>query len=211
MPKIVVTGYADHGKDSVAELLGLSYSSSSLFVCERAVLPTLGPKYGYRSVDECYADRDNHRDEWYQLIYEYNQRDLPRLARELFAENDVYVGWRHRGEFLAGREEGLFDLAIWVDASDRRPPESSKSMTIRREDCDIVIENNGTEEDLRRRLAPVRKILRDAANAELWREEARSQKSLVPVVAVTAAASIGIMFLVTQLIRIGVSAVGGVL
>lgn len=159
MPKIVVTGYADHGKDTVAEMLGLPFASSSLFVCERAVLPVLGPKYGYATAEECHADRDAHRQEWYQLIYEYNAQDKARLARELFAENDVYVGWRHIEEFEAGRNEGLFDLAIWVDASKRKPPEPDSSITIGPEDCDIVIPNNGSEWELARRVARVAKML----------------------------------------------------
>jgi len=119
--KILVIGKARHGKDTACEILrdkfGLSFASSSDFVAERAVYPTLFPKYGYKSAAEAYADRVNHREEWRDLISAYNAEDPARLAKELLEHHDVYCGMRSLREFKAVRE--LFDCIMWVDASER--------------------------------------------------------------------------------------------
>jgi len=145
LPKLMVCGYGRHGKDTVCEMMApWKFVSSSMFVAEAAVYPWLKAQYGYTSLDECYADRGNHRAEWHKLISVYNKKDLARLARELYQEYDIYCGLRCQLEFAAAQKEGLFALSIWVDASERLPPESTDSCTITKRMCDIVIENNGT-------------------------------------------------------------------
>jgi dephospho-CoA kinase len=144
--KILLIGHARHGKDTVSEMLqqmlGLTFRSSSEFVNESVVFPVLAPKYGYTTLDECYQDRVNHRQEWYELLRKYNGDDPARLGRELFEENDIYCGLRHREEFEAMKDQSLFDVCIWVDASKRLPLESTTSMTLERTDANIVIDNN---------------------------------------------------------------------
>jgi hypothetical protein len=144
-PKLMVCGHGRHGKDTFCELMPeWMFISSSLFVMEAAVYQTLQPLYGYASLNECYADRHQHRDEWHQLIRAYNEHDRAHLARELYQDYDIYCGIRWHEEFLAAQEEGLFKLSIWVDASKRLPPEGTDSNTVLPEHCDIIIENNGT-------------------------------------------------------------------
>ena len=62
---IVITGHARHGKDTVCEYLrdnhGLSFVSYSRICLKKVVFPVLRKRYGYRSLDDCYADRVNHR------------------------------------------------------------------------------------------------------------------------------------------------------
>jgi hypothetical protein len=91
----------------------------------------------------------NHRQEWYEQIAAYNTPDKARLAREIYAEADMYVGIRSLDEFFAVRREGLFDYAIWVDASKRLPPESAASCTVTPLQADMTLDNNGTLEQLR--------------------------------------------------------------
>lgn len=150
-PKLMLLGYGRHGKDSVAEILthyGFTYMSSSWAAAENVVFPVLGPKYGYETVEDCFEDRHNHRREWFDLITEFNTPDKARLPRIIYSQVDIYVGIRNRDEFLAAREEGLFDYAIWVDASKRLPVESTESCTVTPDDADIVIDNNGPEKHL---------------------------------------------------------------
>lgn len=145
--KFVVTGLGRHGKDTVCEILrderGLSFTSSSWF-CARVLFPQMREKYGYASSQECFDDRHQHREEWYQAISNYNKDDTVRLSREIFAEVDVYCGIRSRAELLAAKAAGLVDAVVWVAGS-----ETSASITITREDCDFVLNNDGTLEDLR--------------------------------------------------------------
>lgn len=159
--KIIVMGYARHGKDTVCELLaskyGFKFTSSSLFCAERVILSEANLLLGatkppYKDAQACYDDRSNHRELWYQLITAYNTPDKSRLGREIFEENDVYCGIRNAREFHALKNAGLFDWAIWVDASERLPIESKDSCTIEPWMADFVLDNNGSLEDLERSL-----------------------------------------------------------
>lgn len=145
--KLIIFGYAQHGKDTACEYLrdryGLTFSASSMFACRTFLFDQLKDRFGYRSMKACFEDRGAHRQLWYEAIRDYNTPDRTRLGRGIFAEHDVYCGIRDREEFEALRAEGAFDLAIWIDASERRPPESSDSMKLTRDDADLVVDNNG--------------------------------------------------------------------
>lgn len=152
MERLVITGHGRHGKDTVCELLkdryGFRFISSSLFVAETVVYPALKDRYGYASVEDCYADRHAHRQEWYDLISAYNTPDGARLGRELFSHYDIYCGIRNRRELDAIKQEELCDLVVWVDASHRLPPEPGTSISVGRDQADYVLDNNGSLEDL---------------------------------------------------------------
>ena len=108
----------------------------------------LKKKYNYNDEEECYADRHNHRAEWYNAICDYNQPDAAKLGRAIFQEHDIYCGLRNKREYFAMRNTGVFDYAIWVDRSDYLPPESEESMSLKPWMADYHIDNNGTLNDL---------------------------------------------------------------
>lgn len=163
-PKIILLGYARHGKDTVADILrdryGFQVNSSSMFCAEKVLMPYFNsrvPGYSpqenrtyrhYATLEECYEDRVNFRDIWFQQIEAYNTPDPSRLCREMFeAGNDIYVGMRSAMEFRAAQK--LADLVVWVDASGRGlPPESTDSCTVTSDMADYILPNNGTLEDL---------------------------------------------------------------
>jgi len=163
-PRLIILAPGRWGKDTAAEYLrdkyGLTFRSSSEFVGRKAVFPYCQPKVTqeftghpeYKTFEECFADRHNHRALWHDLISKYNRYDAARLGRELFAEYDMYVGLRSRREFDALKAEKAFDHVIWIDASKRHPPESSASMSIDASVADHIIDNNGTLQDLHRNL-----------------------------------------------------------
>ena len=153
LPKLLIVGHGRHGKDTVCELLseshGFNFKSSSKFCSERFIFDNLKDMYGYANEADCYADRHNHRQEWYDAICAYNIPDSARLGREIFEEHDIYCGLRNKKEFHAMKNTGVFDYAIWVDRSDYLPPESKESMTLEIWMSDFIIDNNGTLDDLR--------------------------------------------------------------
>ena len=102
--------------------------------------------------------RFNHRDEWYNLICDYNIDDKARLAKDIIKKADCYVGMRDRGEIEECMKQGLFDLIVWVDASERLPLEPADSFNIDKSCADIIIDNNGTEEQFRVRVKRLGKI-----------------------------------------------------
>lgn len=149
MTKLLIIGNARHGKDTAAEYLrdvyGYSLSDSSRKALEIFLLERLQPKYGYTSVDEAYADRVNHRAEWYDEITAFNMPDRAKLAKLILLEADIYVGMRNALELQACREQRVFDLVVWIDASKRLPPEPSSSMTITADMADVILDNNGPQ------------------------------------------------------------------
>ena len=120
-PKLLVIGHGRHGKDTVCEMLrdhyGYTFESSSKFCSLQFIYNDLKEKYGYANEEECYADRHNHRAEWYNAICDYNVPDAATLGREMFEAYDIYCGLRNKREFFAMQNTGVFDYCIWVDRS----------------------------------------------------------------------------------------------
>ena len=154
LPKLLIIGHGRHGKDTVCEILrdnyGFRFQSSSEFCAQKFIYDELKLKYGYTDYAECYADRHNHRSEWYDMIHAYCRDDYARLGRDIFADNDIYCGLRNRAEFHAMRNTGVFDYCIWVDRSDHLPLEDRSSMNLEIWMADYVIDNNSTLEVLHR-------------------------------------------------------------
>jgi len=154
LPKLLIIGHGRHGKDTVCEILKEKYNytfrSSSDFCAEHLIFPLLKDTYNYSSVEECFNDRHNHRDEWYNIIHNYCKTDNTKLGKEIFKENDIYCGLRNKAEFHAMRNTHIFDYSIWVDRSDHLPLEDKKSMTLEIWMADYVIDNNGSLADLKR-------------------------------------------------------------
>lgn len=158
--KLLVIGYAQNGKDTVAEYwqekFGLTFDSSSMTACKVFLFDTLKDKYNYKTPEDCFNDRHNHRQEWFDLIKDYNRLDGARLARAILEKSDCYVGMRSIEEFTASRH--LFDLIIWVDAEQRKGVEIG-SCDIDKSVADIIIDNNGTQSQLNIKLFRLGKIL----------------------------------------------------
>jgi len=150
--KLLVIGHGRHGKDTVCEMLrdqyDYSFESSSRFCSKLFMYDQLKDKYGYDSEEQCYADRHNHRTEWYDAICAYNVPDASRLGREIFSAHDIYCGLRNKKEFHAMKNTGVFDYAIWVDRSDHLPPESKHSMSLEQWMADYTVDNNSTLAEL---------------------------------------------------------------
>jgi len=154
---IIVTGFGRHGKDVVSEYLALKtglrfHKSTSLFAADVVWEMLKNDPSGYPDVPsyttsaDCFADRAQHRPVWAELIAEYNGPDYVGLYREMVKTHDILCGIRRIGEMRAVQKYQLADLAIWVDASSRMPDDPT--CTITSSDCDFVIDNNGSLEDL---------------------------------------------------------------
>lgn len=149
-PKIVVVGYAGHGKDTVANRLasrhGFDYKASSMYCAEHIIFPKM--YHLFSSVQTCYNVRDDWRPEWRAAIEEYLTDDQARLGRKLLSDHDIYCGIRSVAEMEAVHDAGIADLVVWVDATERLPDEPLSSCEINKSYADIVIENNGEEIEL---------------------------------------------------------------
>lgn len=163
LPKLLIIGAARWGKDSMAEILqenfGLKFKSSSEAAAEIFIYDELKDKYGYNTPFECFEDRVNHRSEWYDLICGYNSLDKAKLAKGILENADAYVGMRDSGEIKECIKQELFDLIIWVDASDRLPLEDASSFNITKSDADIIIDNNSDYNTFKQRVIKLGNIL----------------------------------------------------
>jgi hypothetical protein len=154
--KLLLIGHAEHGKDTVAEMLaemhGITYRSSSEMANEIFIFEALKGKYGYQTKEECFKDRKSKRKEWHDLICEYNANDKARLAKDILAHADMYIGMRSNVEIQECQRQGLFDLILGV-FDPRKPLEPKESFDI---DFwvmpDIIIPNSSSLEDLWSRL-----------------------------------------------------------
>lgn len=148
--KLLIIGNAGHGKDEIGLILRnnstLTYASSSYFALELFLWDKL--KGRYKTLDEAYADRNNYREFWFNEILKFNQPDHSKLAEKLLLNYDIYVGMRSRLEFESSMEKKLFDLVIWVDAKSRVKEESPASMQLTANDADIIINNDGSKDEL---------------------------------------------------------------
>lgn len=158
---VLILGAARHGKDTVAEILkkrfGIRHQSSSSAALDIFLFDILNNKYGlnYKSKEEAFEDRVNHRDKWYNEICEYNKKYKGRLAKEIMENNEVYVGMRSKDEIDACRNSGIFDLVIGV-IDPRKPEESKDSNDVDTvEESDVVIYNDGTLEELEEKVLDV--------------------------------------------------------
>lgn len=154
--KILIISHQRFGKDTMAELLNkhfnFNFESSSMAASKIFIYDALKNKYGYKSLEECFIDRVNHRAEWYNLICDYNKNDKARLAKKILEYSDCYVGMRDRAEIDECVKQKLFKLIIWVDASERLPLEDPSSFNIDKSYADIIIDNNGTLEEFEKKV-----------------------------------------------------------
>jgi hypothetical protein len=150
--KLLIIGHGRHGKDTTAEIIkekfGLTFQSSSMAAAEIFIYDELKEKYGYRSFEECYNDRHNHRAEWHDLICGYNKDDKARLAKAILEKDDIYVGMRSDAEVQACIEDGLFDWIIGVyDPRKDEEPKDSFNIDMWKT-ADFIIPNGGDLTDL---------------------------------------------------------------
>lgn len=166
---IMLTGHSRHGKDEaakiLAETLGCTYKSSSLVACETFLfdrLVELG--YEYQTPEDAWCDRNSSDDMkalWYREISDYNlsQRGTG-LMRAIYAQSPIYVGVRDRLELIAGIQQGVINLTIWIDRSEHVPPQPESSMTVLKSDADIIVDNNSDLAVLARRVYRLGKALK---------------------------------------------------
>jgi dephospho-CoA kinase len=151
--RILIIGHAQHGKDTVAEILrddyGVKFASSSRFAIEKAVWPMVDGKGPWISPEQLYTDRANHREMLFHAIRAYNLIPGPSLAEQMFREGyDCYVGMRSADEYMESR--GSFQHVIWVSAQGRKPLEPETSMELQPYMADHILDNNQDLDHLRK-------------------------------------------------------------
>jgi len=150
--KWLIIGLGRHGKDTAAEYLRdkHGYNFTSMYAAQKFIYNSLKDVLDYQSFDECYEDRHNWRELWYQLIKAYNHEQGSRIASEMITDGyDMYVGMRDDRELADCKDKGLFDVIVWVDAEERLGvTESKRSCKVTKDDAQVIIYNNDSLEEL---------------------------------------------------------------
>ena len=130
---LLIIGYARHGKTTAAKILkremGFRFKDSSKAAAEIFLYDKLKEKYGYKDFEECYDDRVNHREEWFNNICLFNKEDPARLAKEIMKDANIYCGMRSNREIQKCLEDNVFDHIVEV-YNPHLPKESSESFDI---------------------------------------------------------------------------------
>jgi hypothetical protein len=158
--QIAIVGHGRAGKDTASQWLGehttLRYQESTSEAAAKLCYQHLHEKYSYSSVQEAFADRHNHREEWAKIIWDYNQPDGLTLYRGMLEAGDILNGIRREGELDALREHLMLDLVIWVERDVPKDPSQEMTSAV----ADIIIDNNGTLAQLYAKLARLSRVLK---------------------------------------------------
>jgi hypothetical protein len=164
---ILIIGAGEHGKNSVCDYIkektGWSEGCSS-YVSKVLIFEEMTKRgFHYPDSQTCWEDRRNHRALWKQLIREYNTPQLDRLIVQIFKDKEMYVGLRDKDEFLTGCVNGRFDIIVFVDAEERLGIADPDDCSIPKGVSDIIIDNNGTKEELLEQMESLVDFLQDVA------------------------------------------------
>lgn len=155
LPTIAICGPGRAGKDTAGNYLASITSLRRGPSTSEIIAPHVAKRLG-QTVRRAFSERHENRELWFQVGNELRANDSAYLVKESLKEGEIVVGLRNLDEVMVAREQGLIDLFVYLLRSDR--PEDS-TMKFGASACDIVITNNGTEEEF---CAKIRNLARFA-------------------------------------------------
>lgn len=151
LPKLIITGYADHGKTTVGEILRDKYGFRMIDATDFIIDNILIPNGMYKTSEEAYENKFEDRQLWYEAVNVYNKDNPSRLCETLFESgSDLHVGMRNEIE-LQDAKAKLDVKVLWVQ-DNRKEPESSASCSVHSGMADYIIDNSGSLEDLEKEI-----------------------------------------------------------
>jgi hypothetical protein len=155
VPYIVFCGHGRCGKDTATTFFKANYpAAGNAKNVSQAVLPFMVAALK-APVDQLIAERHQHREFWFNFCNALRE-DNPALLVELTtADCFVYGGIRAAIELEAARKAGLADLVVWIEREVLPDP----TLEYSKDDCDVIIENNGSLSDFYRRLRKLGDLL----------------------------------------------------
>lgn len=142
--ELLIVGPGRHGKDYLgyifSQLSHLRYWGSTSW----AALPYIAEMLGV-CPQLAWETRHANRTFWRDACRALRRNDVLFLVKETLRNADIVVGIRDAAEMEACST--IFEFIIWVDARGRIP-ETDPTLDIGPEQCDLVIDNNGSKEAL---------------------------------------------------------------
>lgn len=146
--KLAIVGPGRCGKDTAAEFFAANTILRYWGSCSQVILPEAAKRLGI-SEAKAWAERHAHRNFWRALGDEMRADDPAALARVTLKNGDLCVGVRSHIEMRAVIDQKLVDLVVWI----HRPKiDSDPTLEFGRGLADVLIENDGTLADFRKKL-----------------------------------------------------------
>jgi gluconate kinase len=147
---LMILGYANHGKTTVAHFIvehfNLRFVDTSEFIAKNIMVA----KGYYSDIEQAFSKKTQDRALWYREVQNYNEEDAAALVKALLKDSDIYVGLRDKRE-LKKTVADIDPFIVWI-LDERKPKESTDSCTVSQEMAHIIVKNNGTEQELKQQL-----------------------------------------------------------
>lgn len=151
--RIMLVGHGRCGKDTSGEYLasvtGLRFAGTTSKYLAKYVARQLG-----RDEADVYQTRHADRDTWHRIGKQVRASNPGVLIRESLADGQIIGGVRDHEEIVYAKS--VVDLIIWVD-NNRVPIDQTVEFTSR--ECDVVIQNHWSLDELHHRLDRLAKSL----------------------------------------------------
>lgn len=151
LPNILLVGHGRCGKDTACEYLAKITTLRNAGTTSKYLCREVAHRKGI-SEEEAYARRhesDEMRTDWYNIGNEMREGGPTTLVRKALDRGEITGGVRAYDEIVACKDEGLFDIIIWIE-NNRVAIDPTVKFTSK--ECDLVIENNWTLEEFYERL-----------------------------------------------------------
>ena len=158
IPTIALCGPGECGKDTAGNFIAKHTKLRRAIGTSEVIAPRMAGLLG-RPVEEVYAERREHRDEWAAMGDMLCQaaKDPAHLVRESLKTGHIVSGIRRWAEIREVRLHRIVDTIIWIE----RPGCREKDSTIEYDEsmCDVILLNNRCVERFHERLAAFCKML----------------------------------------------------
>lgn len=159
LPTIAICGPGECGKDTAANYIARHTKLKRAIGTSEVIAPHMAKLLG-RPVDEVYAERREHRDDWATMgdLLCKQHDDPAHLVRESLRTGHIVSGIRRWKEIREVRLHRICDTLIWIE----RPGCREKDDTIEYgpEQADVVIENNRDVERFYEKLEAFSRLIR---------------------------------------------------
>lgn len=147
--RLAIVGYGRAGKDTTGEYIGKLTSLRYVGSTSNIICPLIAAEQGITPEEAWNIRHDgDNRVFWYNRANEYRKDDPAKIIKASLDKGEIVIGIRDILELDAMKQQNLVDLIIWIE---RRVP-MDVTVTFKRDDCDIIIENNGTIPELYARI-----------------------------------------------------------
>jgi hypothetical protein len=151
VPVVGVVGHGQAGKDTFAQYLA-QYGPWRVGRSTSAAAAPLIARIYDEDVETLFERRREHRQYWYEFCCELRESDPALLSKMVASTGDIVIGLRDSEELEATRRDRVTKCIFWVERPD---VDSDPTTKVTREQCDLIVVNSGSMDELREKARAV--------------------------------------------------------